>query len=63
MKEIKTVVHSIYAVKLFDDEVNKLLIEGWKLNKRNIISVKGEPNEVGSSAIVQALYAEFERQT
>ena len=61
LKQIKTVTYPIYESVLFDEKVNSLLNKGWKMNKREIISVKGEVNEVGSSAIVQTLYAEFEK--
>ena len=61
MKQIKTVIYPIYESVYFDEKVNILLNEGWKMNKREIIFVKGEVNEVGSSAIVQTLYAELEK--
>ena len=61
MKQIKTVIQPIENYKLFDIQVNNLLLEGWKLTKRATINIQSEPNEVGSTAIIQALYAEFEK--
>lgn len=61
MKQIKTVTCPIYETELFDKKVNRLLVDGWELKKRTIVSAKGEPNEVGSSTNIQMLYAEFER--
>lgn len=61
MKNIKTVICPVEDFNVFDKKVNKLLSEGWQLIDRKTISVKGDPNEVGSVAIVQSLYAEFEK--
>ena len=63
MKQIKTVVYPIEYAHRYDKEINGLLADGWEIKKRNVMSVKGEPNEVGSAAITQALYAELERYT
>lgn len=62
MKQIKTVIQPIENIDNFDNKVNKLLSEGWKLINRKIISIKGEPNEVGSTSTIQSLYAEFEKE-
>lgn len=62
MKKIKTVIFPVEDFDIFDKKVNKLLAENWKLICRKIISVKGEPNEVGSTPMVQSLYAEFEKE-
>ena len=62
MKQIKTVVCPIEQAHRFDKAINLLLQERWALTKRATISVKGEPNEVGSCPTIQALYAELERQ-
>ena len=35
---------------------------GWYIVNRKIISIKGEPNEVGSSSTTQSLYAELEKE-
>ncbi len=61
MKQIKTVIKPIYEAEIYDKSVNRLLNDGWEMKKRTIISAKGEPNEVGSTPIIQCLYAEFER--
>ncbi len=59
MKQIKTVICPIYEAESFDNKINRLLNDGWELEKREIISANGEPNEVGSFATVQMLYAEL----
>ena len=61
MKQIKTVVEPLERVKGFDVIVNNLIADGWEMRKRAVISAKGEPNEVGSSATAQMLYAELEK--
>ena len=61
MKEIRTVITAVNEPLRYDAIVNQLLNAGWVLTKRAIISVEGEPNEVGSCAIIQGLYAELER--
>lgn len=61
MKQIKTVIEPFSDVVGFDNKVNKLLENGWKLVSRKTISLTGEPNEVGSSARIQMLCAELER--
>lgn len=61
MKQIKTVIQSINNYAVFDSRVNALLQDNWKLTKRTTINIQSEPNEVGSTAIVQALYAELEK--
>lgn len=61
MKQIKTVIEPFSLSDKFDKKVNRLLSEGWELKKRGLTTANGEPNEVGSCAIVQALYAELEK--
>lgn len=62
MKKIKTIIQPIEEYKVFDRKVNIALSEGWKLIDRKVISTKGEPNEVGSTAVIQSIYAEFEKE-
>lgn len=62
MKQIKTVICPIENASEFDKAINNLLQKQWELKKRTTIAVKGYPNEVGSCAIIQGLYAELERQ-
>lgn len=61
MKNIKTVICPVEDFNVFDKKVNKLLSEGWQLIDRKTVSIKGDPNEVGSAAITQSLYAELEK--
>ena len=61
MKQIKTVICPIYEPVSFDKKINGLLAAGWYMKKRTLISINGEPNEVGSAPVIQALYAEFEK--
>ena len=61
MKQIKTVIEPFALSDKYDKKVNRLLSEGWKLKKRGITTASGEPNEVGSCAVVQVLYAELEK--
>ena len=61
MKQIKTVVEPLERATRFDATVNYLIADGWEMRKRAVISAKGEPNEVGSCATAQMLYAELEK--
>jgi hypothetical protein len=61
MKQIKTVVEPFERATAFDNNINKLIKDGWEVKKRAVISAKGEPNEVGSCATVLTLYAELEK--
>lgn len=61
MKQIKTVVKPLERAKDFDATLNNLIVDGWEMRKRAVISAKGEPNEVGSCAVIQMLYAELEK--
>lgn len=61
MQQIKTVIRPADRVAQFDAEVNKLLADGWTLRTRKAIGVESEPNEVGSTAVISALYAELDR--
>lgn len=62
MKKIKTVIKPIDDYNTFDNIINNLLLNGWYIVDRKIISIKGEPNEVGSTSTVQSLYAELEKE-
>lgn len=61
MKQIKTVIQPIEQTKCFDALVNCLLIDGWELKTRKIISTKGELSEAFNAPVVRFLYAELER--
>lgn len=61
MKQIKTIMKPYDFLNEFDKEVNKLLSEGWTLNKREIQKVSGEISEAFSVPAVYVLYAELER--
>ena len=41
MKQIKTVTSPIEGQKRFDDAVNALLFDGWRLTRREIINMPG----------------------
>lgn len=62
MKQIKTVIQPIEQTKCFDALVNCLLIDGWELKTRKIISTHSEPAESFNTSVVRFLYAELERQ-
>lgn len=57
MKQIKTVIEPINRVSRFDDKVNRLLEDGWKLTER-----KGDISESFNIPDVMVLYAELERE-
>ena len=59
--EIRSVLMTVYRINEFDAEVNDLLADGWRLVKRELVRVEGEPNEACSVPVVKALYAELER--
>lgn len=61
MKQIKTVIEPINRIFQFDNEINKLLANGWELKKREIIDTKGELSEAFNAAVVRLLYAELEK--
>lgn len=56
---IKTVVEKNHAT--FDSVVNIHIKNGWTLKRRDVITVRDEPNEVGSCAAASAFYAELEK--
>ncbi len=60
--KIKTIIYPIEQSELFDKVVNAKLSRGWELKKRGVTNIQGEPNEVGSTSIVQCLYAELEKE-
>lgn len=61
MKQIKTVLRPYSELYAFDEEVNKLLSEGWFLRKREIQRVSGEISEAFSAPAIYVLYAELDR--
>lgn len=61
MLQIKTVICPIESPKRFDDEVNRLLSNGWALRRREIQVMAGLPSEAFNAPSVRALYAELER--
>lgn len=60
--EIKTIYIQTAGVQEFDNCVNKLLKEGWKLVKRELIQPNAQPN-TGTTYFNNMLYAELERET
>ncbi len=61
MKQIKTVVSPINQASKHDEEINRLLADGWALKKRTAINISGGISEAFNSPIIQALYAELEK--
>jgi hypothetical protein len=61
MLQIKTVICPLESPKRFDDEVNRLLSDGWTIRKREIQTMAGLPSEAFNTPIVRVLYAELER--
>ena len=61
MKQIKTVLKPYSELYAFDNEVNRLLSEGWILRKREIQRVAGEVSESFNVPAVYVLYAELDR--
>ncbi len=61
MKQIKTVLKPYSELYAFDNEVNRLLSEGWELRKREIQKVSGEISESFTVPAVYVLYAELDR--
>ena len=59
--EIRSVLMTVYRIGDFDAEVTALLADGWRLVKRELVRVEGEPNEAYNAPVVKALYAELER--
>ena len=59
--EIRSVLMTVYRINDFDAEVNALLADGWRLVKRELVRVEGEPSEACNVPVVKALYAELER--
>lgn len=55
-KQIKTVTYPIFQSYLFDECINKLLVEGWHLVKRDYIVQICKPDEKN------LLYAELEKE-
>lgn len=61
MLQIKTVICPLESPKRFDDEVNRLLSDGWTIRKREIQTMAGLPSEAFNTPSVRVLYAELER--
>lgn len=61
MKQIKTVIEPINSVSRFDDKVNQLLENGWKLTERKTVKTAGDISESFNIPDVMILYAELER--
>lgn len=61
MKQIRTVTSPIEGRKRFDDDVNALLLDGWKLTRREIINMQGTLSESFHQPLLVALYAELEK--
>lgn len=61
MKQIKTVTCPIEGQKRFDEDVNALLLDGWKLTKREIINMPGTLSEAFHQPLHVVLYAELEK--
>lgn len=62
MTQIKTVIRSLERTTEFDEEINRLLKDGWKLIARGMKSWIGEPSEAFNFAPNTVLYAELERE-
>ena len=61
MMQIKTVICPIERPKQFDEEINRLLADGWAIRKREIQTLAGLPNEAFCFPEVRVLYAELDR--
>lgn len=61
MMQIKTVICPIERPKQFDEEINRLLADGWAIRKREIQTMAGLPSEAFSVPAVRVLYAELDR--
>lgn len=61
MLQIKTVICPIESPNRFDNEVNRLLADGWTIRKREIQTMAGLPSEAFNTPSVRVLYAELER--
>jgi hypothetical protein len=62
MKQIKTIIKPYEQLYSYDEEVNKYLSEGWKLNKRETQRVSGEITEAFTVPVIFVLYAELEKE-
>lgn len=62
MKQIKTVIEPTNRVSRFDDKVNRLLEDGWKLTERKTVRTVGDISESFNIPDVMVLYAELERE-
>lgn len=62
MCQIKTIIRPVERSADFDAEVNKLQTRGWRLKRREVLSIPGAPNEAFNVATFPVLYAELERR-
>lgn len=62
MKQIKTVIEPINRASRFDDKVNQLLEDDWKLTERKTVRTVGDISESFNIPDVMVLYAELERE-
>ena len=60
MKEIKTVITPLYKADEFDQQINNLIANGWKLTHRSITTIQ-DINEAYNIYNIPTLYAELER--
>lgn len=63
MLQIKTVICPIERPAQFDEEINKLLADGWALRKREVQTMAGLPSEAFNAPSVRVLYAELEKHS
>ena len=61
MKQIKTVILPMEMANAFDEEVNRLLKEGWTIKERMLTNTQGQVSEAFNTPLVQVLYAELEK--
>lgn len=61
MKQIKTLIRPIWQSEQYDNEINRLLADGWELKKKEVIRIQGLPEESFNVPVILTLYAELER--
>jgi hypothetical protein len=59
MKQIKTIKNRLDNTKMFDEEVNAAIAEGWELTRRDVIRPNAHP---GGETSYTMLYAELEKE-
>lgn len=62
MRQIRTVIRPMQMAAQFDEEVNMLLADGWRLKHQEVIKLPEAPSEAFNVATIPALYAELERE-